>query len=148
MTGDKDPESLSWSVRPYQQAPSKRWVILAAALIAMAFGTFVFGEPLLGAIGFVVILLSTMDFWLGSSYKVDRRGATSRTGLSVSSIEWTDAKRIVIGDLGIKVSPLEEGGSRMDEFRGVLLKTNADNRVQVVEAVRKLGGSSVRFLEG
>lgn len=148
MTGDKDSESLSWVVRPYQQAPNKRWAILAAALVAMAFGTFVFGEPLLGIVGFVAILASTMDFWLGSSYKVDRQGVTSRTGLSVSSISWEDAKRVVVGESAIKVSPLEDGGSRMDEFRGVLLKTNRENREQVEEAVRKLGGSHVRFLEG
>ena len=139
---------MSWSVRPYQQAPNKRWVILAVALVALAFGAFVFKAPILGVVGFVVILASTVDFWIGSSYKVDRRGATSRTGLSVSSIAWEDVKRVVIGPTAVKVSPLEDGSSRLDEFRGVLLKTNAENREQVVEAVRKLGGSNVRIVEG
>lgn len=148
MTGDKEPDALAWSVRPYQDAPQKRWVVFVVALVALAFGVFVFGNPFLGIVGFIVILASTMDFWVGSSYKVDRRGVSARTGLSVSSIAWEDAKRVVIGPVAIKVSPLEEGGSRMDEFRGVLLKTNTDNREQVVEAVRKLGGSHVRFMEG
>jgi hypothetical protein len=148
MTGDNEPESLAWSVRPYQQAPKKRWVILIVAFAAMAFGTCVIDKPLLGAVGFVVIIATTMDFWLGTSYKVDRQGASSRTGLSYSSIAWEDVKRVVVGPNGVKVSPLEDGSSRMDEFRGVLLKTNPENREQVVEAVRKLGGSHVRFMEG
>jgi hypothetical protein len=148
MTGDNSAEALKWSVRPYLKAPGKRWVILAAAFVAMCFGTFIYGQPLLGALGFAIILGSTMDFWLGTSYKVDANGATSRTGLSVSSIAWEDVKRIVVGENEVKVSPLLDGSSRLDAFRGVILKLNEDNRVQVIEAVRKFGGNDVRFLEG
>jgi hypothetical protein len=148
MTQDKELESVAWSVRPYEQAPHKRWVVLVAALLAMGAGIFVFGELLLGILGFVIILGSTMDFWLGTSYKVSPSGASSRTGLSFSSISWEEAKRVVIGRQEIKVSPLEDGNSRLDAFRGVILKLTEANREQVEDAVRKFGGNHVRFLEG
>lgn len=148
MTGDENVESISWSVRPYEKAPAKRYVIFAIALVAMAFGVFIYGQPLLGVVGFAIILGSTVDFWVGSSYKVDASGATSRTGLSISSICWEDTKRVVVSAEEVKVSPLEDGGSRMDAFRGVVLKTNTDNRTQVIDAVRRFGGENVRFLEG
>lgn len=148
MTGDENGESISWSVRPYEKAPAKRYVIFAIALVAMAFGVFIYGQPLLGVVGFAIILGSTVDFWIGSSYKVDASGATSRTGLSISSIRWEDVKRVVVGAEEVKVSPLEDGGSRMDAFRGVVLKLNTDNRTQVIDAVKQFGGENVRFLEG
>lgn len=148
MTGGENGESISWSVRPYEKAPAKRYVIFAIALVAMAFGVFIYGQPLLGIVGFAIILGSTVDFWVGSSYKVDASGATSRTGLSISSIQWQDVRRVVVGAEEIKVSPLEDGGSRMDAFRGVVLKLNTDNRAQVIDAVKQFGGENVRFLEG
>lgn len=148
MTGDENVESISWSVRPYEKAPAKRYVIFAIALVAMAFGVFIYGQPLLGVVGFAIILGSTVDYWVGSSYRVDASGATSRTGLSISSIRWEDTKRVVVSAEEVKVSPLEDGGSRMDAFRGVVLKTNTDNRTQIIDAVKRFGGEDVRFLEG
>jgi hypothetical protein len=148
MTGDKGPEVLQWSIRPYEKAPGKRYVILLVALLAMALGVFVYGRPLLGILGFAIILGATMDFWLGSSYTVDPKGVSSRTGLSLSRIEWEDAKRILIGPGEVKVSPLERGGGRLDEFRGVVLKLKEENREQVLAAIRKFGGNHARILEG
>lgn len=148
MTGDKESESLAWSIRPYEQAPEKRWVILLVALLAMAFGTLVFGKPLLGIFGFAIILASTVEFWWGSSYSLDAKGAKSRTGLSISAIEWGEVKRIVVAKSGVRLSPLADESSRLNAFRGVLLKVNDANREQVLEAVRKFGGSDVRFVEG
>jgi len=139
---------LAWSIRPYEQAPEKRWVILAVAVLAMIFGTTVFRQPLLGIFGFVIILGATVEFWLGSSYKLDAKGATSRTGISISAIEWANVKRIVVAKTGVKLSPLTDETSRLNAFRGVLLKVNDANREQVLDAVRKFGGSDVRFVEG
>jgi len=116
--------------------------------MAMVLGAVVYGKPLLGAIGFAIILGSTMEFWLGTSYRLDAKGATSRTGLSVSSIEWGDVKRVVVERNSLKLSPLADASSRLDNFRGVFLKVDDSNREQVLDAVRSFGGSNVRILEG
>lgn len=140
-------EAYRWNVRPYQDAPSRRLVIFAAALLALVFGWVVLRVPLLGALGFGMILASTMEYWLGSSYKLDSKGASSRTGLSLTAIEWPDVRRLIFEEHGIKLSPLEKP-SRLDAFRGVFLKFDGSNREQVLQAVRTFGGENVRSLEG
>jgi hypothetical protein len=146
MTGDSSDESLSWVVRPYEDAPQKRWVVFGAALLALLAGVFLIRIPLLGLLGFGMILASTMDYWLGSSFRVDARGARSRTGASVTEIEWPAVKRAIVEDNGVKLSPLEPG-SKLEQFRGVFLRFGKNNREQILEAVRKFGEGHVRSLE-
>jgi hypothetical protein len=150
MTGDSvaeaGAESFRWSVRLSDKAPAKRWVVLAAAALVGVFGLVLMRQPLLGLLGFAIILAATAEFWLGASYRIDGRGASSRTGLSVSSIDWQDVKRLDILSEGAKLSPLS-APSRLDEFRGVFLRFG-DQREQVLAALRTFGGEYVRLLEG
>ena len=140
-------ESYSWNVRPYQDAPHRRYVIGVAAVIAGLGGWLVFRQPLLGLLGFGMILGSTAEYWVGTSYRIDAKGAKSRTGASTSVIEWGEVKRLISEDHGVKLSPLEKS-SRLDAFRGVFLKYGRENREQVWAALRKFGGENVRSLEG
>ncbi len=75
-----------------------------------------------------------MDQWLGSSYRVDAKGAQSKVGPSVAAIEWPDVKRVLTGPHSIRLSPLEKSG-KTDAFRGVLLRTQAENHAAVLEFV-------------
>jgi hypothetical protein len=122
-------------------------VVFTVALLGLFGGWILLREPLLGLLGFGMILASTMEYWMGSSYRVDSKGASSRTGISLTAIEWPDVKRLIPEDHGVKLSPLEKPG-RLDPFRGVFLKFNGDNREQVWKALRKFGGENVRSLEG
>jgi hypothetical protein len=159
MTGDNLAESggestvssengtYKWNVRPYRDEPSRRIVIFAVALLALLGGWLLLRAPLLGLLGFGMILASTMEYWLGSSYRVDGKGASSRTGISLTAIDWSDVRRLIFEEHGIKLSPLEKP-SRLDAFRGVFLKFDGQNREQVLQAVRTFGGENVRSLEG
>lgn len=138
--------SYSWIVRPYQEAPQRRFAIIAVATLGGLFGYVLFQHPLPGLIGFGMILGSTMEFWLGTSYRIDTKGASSRTGPSLTLIEWSEVKRLINEDHGVKLSPLERA-SRLDAFRGVFLKYDRGNREQVWTALRKFGGDHVRSLE-
>lgn len=141
------PETIAWRVRLSDNEPWKRWVILAFAVGAFAVGILVYKRPLLGLIGSVMILAATAEFWLGTAYKLDSEGASSRTGLSYARILWKDVKRAVVTGAGIKLSPLEET-TRMAPFRGVFLRFGREDRVRIEAAVRTLGGNDVRFVEG
>ena len=77
-----------------------------------------------------------MDHWLGSSYRVDERGARSQVGPSVSEIAWPEVKRVLAADRSIRLSPLAETG-KLDAFRGVLLRTLNNNHAAVLEFVEK-----------
>jgi hypothetical protein len=76
---------------------------------------------------------------------VDQKGASRRCGLSLTSIDWEDVKRVVVQGADVLVSPLEEGG-RMDAFRGVVLRTNSENRNVVIAAVKGRVGEGVAVL--
>jgi len=105
---------------------------------AFAIGTFLFRNVPLGIIGFAIILGSTAEFWLGTQFTVDEKGASVRTGLNLTAIEWPNVKRIVRGSDGIKLSPLDKPGT-MDAFRGVYLRYGKDNKDTVEEAVLVFG---------
>ena len=152
MTGDEKDASLEsvgfrWSVRPYEEAPGRRIAIFCIAFMGGAGGWFLLREPLLGLVGFGMILASTMEYWMGTTYQINSKGASSRTGISLTMIEWQDVKRLIPEDHGIKLSPLEKSG-RLDVFRGVFLKFSGENREQVLQALRTFGGENVRSLEG
>jgi hypothetical protein len=119
-----------------QQAPVKAYGILAAAVVAFAAGTLLLKQPVFGLIGFAIILGSTADYWLGTSYRLDETGASSRCGLSVSSIAWADVKRVMKDGHTIKLSPLETA-SRVDPFRGVLLKMLPELGEEVAGFIRR-----------
>lgn len=147
MSETQPTESISWRVRLSDNEPWKQWVILAVAFAVFLFGLLVYRRPLLGILGSVMILAATAEFWLGTVYRLDQEGASSRTGLSYARILWKDVKRAVVTGAGIKLSPLEET-TRMAPFRGVFLRFGREDRVRIEEAVRSLGGNDVRFVEG
>lgn len=140
-------ESIVWRVRLSDNEPWKRWVIFAVALFAFVMGALVYRVPLLGFLGSAMILGATAEFWLGSSFRLDAEGASSRTGLSLTRVLWKDVKRAVITPVGIKLSPLEES-TRLAPFRGVFLRYGGEDRVRIEAAVRRLGGNDVRYVEG
>jgi hypothetical protein len=139
-------DAFRWSVRLSDKAPGKRWVVLGFALAAGLVGTVVYDSLLLGALGFAIILAATAEFWMGARYRIDEVGATARIGPSVSSIEWERVKRVEVGESGVKLSPLERSGTRLEPFRGVYLRFAPEDRERVLEAVRRHVEDDVRFL--
>lgn len=139
MTGDSELPA-TWKVRLYERAPEKRYVVLGAAILAAAGGWFLLHKPIFPIIGFLAIMGSTMEFWAPISYRIDEKGATSRCGFSVTAIEWSDIKRIVVSDEGVKLSPLEQEG-RLSPFRGVFLRFD-DNKDQVLRLIEQAVGGT------
>ena len=159
-TGDSQPETskgessvsaensdaFRWNVRPSDNEPSKRWGVLLAALFAFGLGFLLFRNFTFGILGFLIILIATAEYWLGTSYKVDSKGASARTGFSLTSLTWEDVKRAVETAEGIKLSPLGNSG-RMEAFRGVFLKYGTQS-AQVKEAVRRWLPTNVELMGG
>ena len=127
-------DSLVWSVRPFEGQPIKRVVVFAVALLAMAVGWFGFRQPLFGLLGFAMILGSTAEHWLGTAFRLDERGASARTGPSVTAMEWKDVRRVLAKGSEVRLSPLE-APSALDAFRGVGLVVTPENREAVMAFV-------------
>jgi hypothetical protein len=131
-------DKLVWTVRLWEKAPSKRYVVLAAALGAGAVGVLWLQQPIFGFIGIGAILGSTTEFWLPIRYVLDEKGASMRCGISVSAIEWSDVRRVLVTDEAVKLSPLESE-SKLSPFRGVTLRFG-DRRDDVLEYVESRVG--------
>jgi hypothetical protein len=134
-TSGSSPEILSWKVRLLGDRSGFVFVIGAVAVAAGLIGIVVFRSPSMGLLGFAMILASTADYWLGSNFKLDARGASARVGLSLTAMEWANVKRVIVEPNAIKLSPLAEE-NRMDSFRGVILRTNSSVRNRALDLVR------------
>lgn len=133
-------EPLRWSVRLYDSAPGKRYVVLASAIFAALAGWLLFQHPLYALIGFFAILGSTTEFWAPIHYVLDEKGASLRCGISVSAIEWANVKRAIVFENWVKLSPLEED-SKLSEFRGIKLRYGQDKE-SVIELVKEKVGEA------
>jgi hypothetical protein len=142
------PESISWSVRLSDKEPQKLWVVFLAAIFAGLAGIYFLHSPVLGIVGFLAILGTSAEFWLGSKYRLDNEQASARCGISISSIEWKNVRRVIVGQEGIKLSPLEESG-RLGPFRGVMLRIQDEaTKTKVLDWIKRVVGKDVRFVEG
>ncbi|CAN5354134.1 hypothetical protein BH11ARM1_BH11ARM1_14660 [soil metagenome] len=128
-------ETISWTVRLSDGEPKKIAIIGMTALTAGLAGIVLFHQILYGCLGFAIIMATSAEFWMGVKFKLDSTSASKRVGLSLSSIEWADVKRVMVNENAIQLSPLEEA-SRMDAFRGVVLLTTPENREEILNAVR------------
>lgn len=124
-------ETMTWTVRSTDGAPGRLVAIFGVAFLAMGIGWFGFGKPLFGLLGFAMILGSTADAWLGTHFRLDAKGASARTGPSVTAVEWGDVRRVLVKGREVRLSPLERA-STLDAFRGVGLVVRPENREAVL----------------
>lgn len=115
------PHPLTWTIRLHEKEPGKRYAVFFFAFAAAAVGLLVFQSAIFAVIGLVAILASTAEFWMPLRYRLDEKGASVRSGISVTAIEWADVKRVVMAKEGWKLSPLGNEG-RLSPFRGVYLR--------------------------
>ncbi len=139
-------DSLTWSVRLSSNEPAKVVAVYAVAVLAFLFGLVLLKSLLLGIAGLAIVIGATMEYLVGATYKVDQRGASSRCGLSVTSMEWTEVKRIIESPEGVRLSPFQNAGTR-DAFRGVFLRYGAENRETVMKFIRGFLPANVRLHE-
>ena len=138
-------ERLEWTVRLADGDDRKRWGVFAAAILAGMAGLTIFRSPVIGGIAAMAILFSTADFWLGTKFVLTETSATSRCGLSVSSMEWSSVRRVIEENDLIILSPLEEE-SRLSEFRGVRLRIRDEKAEVVRQFIKARCGEHARFL--
>jgi hypothetical protein len=138
-------ESLRWFVRLSEGHPEKVLGVALCALGAGLVGFLILRSPVLGMLGFATIAGTTSEYWLGTHYILDVNGATARCGPSVTSMEWSAVKRVIVKGSQIRLSPLP-AESRMDAFRGVLLRTNPEVRENVLKTISERCKEDVRVL--
>lgn len=134
---------LEWEVRLWEREPKKRSALFGVVAATSVASGFAFG-PVMGLLAAAFLLGSTMEFWWPVRYRLDASGASARVGVSVTSIEWSAVRRAILGEDGVKLSPLEKP-SRTAPFRGVYIRFNR-NRDEVLGFVRRRLPQDAAFL--
>ena len=138
-------ESLRWSVILNESRPGARIAILVVALAAATLGFLLFRNAGMAVLGGLMVLGSTTESWLPTHCELSPDGATTRLGISVSSMKWVEVRRVVLSAAAVKLSPLASVGPT-DAFRGVTLRTRPELRDEIVRFIKSRCGEDVRFL--
>jgi hypothetical protein len=129
---------LEWTVHLLQRDPRRAWGIAATAFLAASGGVIFFQSAVFAAAGGLLILSSAAEFLLPIRYRLTSRGAACSYGLTRYEISWRDVRRLIPTADGVKLSPLFLA-SRLDAFRGVLLRFAEDgsphDRARITELV-------------
>jgi len=141
---DGELESIRWNVRLLDHRPAAVYAIFGIAALAGLIGLAVMRSPLLAALGFAMILGSTVEYWYGARFLLDETKAQARIGASLTSMGWDQVKRVVVAKNSVRLSPLA-ASSNLDTFRGVRLMTTADNRETVLSFIKGHAPEGVSF---
>lgn len=135
MTSNECSAPYEWSITLRRKNPQKFWVVLVIALFAGLLGLFLLKSLVMGVIGVGAILLSTADFWMPVRYRIDDNEVSAKVGLSTTALAWSDVKRVLTSEMGVKLTPLEKDSS-LSPFRGVFLRFDG-NKKDVLNAITK-----------
>jgi len=127
---------LAWKVHLLRESPAK--VLLIAPLVAASLLAcyLMFRSPLLLAVTVFLLISSLADYLFPVRYEINERGASVRTLLGRTFIEWERVRKYYLDDHGIKLSPLKKPG-RLEAYRGVYLRFGS-NRDRIIEVVRRM----------
>lgn len=135
LSNAQAPETLSWDINFGREQPGKRTVVLLAATVAAVGAVIFFNNLLLALFAFGAVIGLTLELFVPARYQLTASEVQARVGWSVTALEWSRVRRVI--DLGdaVRLSPLAKA-SRLDEFRGVLLRFNG-NRDEVFARINE-----------
>lgn len=127
---------LAWKVHLIRENPAK--VLLIAPVVVMSLLVcYIFTHsPIFMAVTLALLASSLADFLFPIRYEMSEQGASSRTLLGRTFVEWDRVKKYYLDDHGIKLSTLPRPG-RLEAYRGLYLRFGG-NQDEVIEAVRRM----------
>ncbi|HET6452986.1 MAG TPA: hypothetical protein VFI02_01155 [Armatimonadota bacterium] len=136
---------LAWKVHLVRENPAKV-LLIAPVLVISLLVCYIFTHSLVFmAVTFALLASSLADYLFPVRYEINERGASSRTLLRRTFVEWDRVRKYYLDDHGIKLSTLPRPG-RLEAYRGLYLRFGG-NRDEVIEAVRRMR-DAVRAKDG
>ena len=132
---ETDTEVINWRSRPVtDEFPASLLfvVVFFAACFGAARG---FGGVGYGVIAGLLLLVSMGRYLLATGFVLDGKGVTVRYCGQSRTIPWSEIKSASEGPKGVFLSPYDKP-SRLDSFRGVLLRFAKNNSEEVISFVR------------
>ncbi len=131
---------LEWRTHPFRHRPWQAPVILSAMAFAVLVGYQLFHSPVICIAAILMVFGATSEYWMPTKYKLTAMGAYSKGLTSRFEIPWAEVRRQLIGEDGVKLTPLSKA-SRLDAYRGVLLRfpdgTDATTKEQVLTTIER-----------
>ena len=131
-------EILSWSVHQLRRQPQRLPALAAILLGIFAISLCYFHSLGLAALPVLVVLFSLSEFVFPAHYRLTKKSASVRHGLTMLEIQWADVRHAYLTEEGIKLSPLREKNSRFEGLRGVFIRFDDHNKEAVIAAVQRL----------
>lgn len=131
---NEEPAVLEWEVWLARRRPGPAAAVVAAAGGAAAVAYLLLDNLAMPLLTLAVLAGATGEFLFPTRYRLSAAGAEARNFVFWRRIEWTQVRRVLVGEEEVKLSPLPRGGRR-EAFRGVLLRCEG-NREAVLAAVR------------
>lgn len=130
------PEPFEWTVHLAARQPRRTMAALLLCGAALALSYLAFGSPVFTLLVGASLFGSLADFFLPVRYRLTPKGAEARHLWPFAALEWKQVKRRLMSKEGLKLSPLSRS-SRLDAYRGILLRFGDEDPEAVLEAVKR-----------
>lgn len=131
---------LEYTVHLARTEPARACAVLGCAALSGFLGWALFHSLLFAILGPAMVIAASAEFLLPIRYRLTNRRACAAYGAARLEIEWPQVRRVLVGETGVKLSPLVRAG-RLDAFRGVVLRADSPMRRKEIESLigRMLG---------
>lgn len=130
-----DPAGLHWTVHLARRYPARTAFAVAIVLAGAAIAGIGFASLFLGALAAVLLFASIADYLLPVRYALGAEGASARGLWHRRHLAWSQVRRVIRDELGVKLSPLPRP-SRLEAYRGIYLWF-AGNEAEVMATIAR-----------
>jgi len=135
QVSEDNAEMINWRSRPLVDEFLGS-LLFVAIFVAVCVGAGVgFGNVGYGVLAAAMLVMGLGRYILTTGFVLDTTGVTISYFGQCRTIPWAEVHSVCVGPKGVFLSPFEKP-SRLDSFRGVLLRYSNNNSDEVVEFVR------------
>ncbi len=109
---------MEWSIHLARRQFRKAADAIALILVASLAAAYAFASALLGMLACVLLVASISDFLFPMRFVLSEAGVEARGLLHRRRMAWSQVRRVVRDEFGVKLSPLARR-SRLEAYRGI-----------------------------
>jgi hypothetical protein len=139
-------DAWEWTVHLARRNPRKTAAAGAMIALGAVAAWWGFRSILAGILSLALLVGSVSDYLLPVRYRLSEAGAEAAGLLFRRRMKWSEVRRVVRDELGVKLSPLPRH-SRLEAYRGIYLWF-AGNGEAVVDEIAQRTGLPLRRVDG
>ncbi len=128
---------LTWVSHPVKESIKKNIIALLGIIIILVGGFIWLYIP--GVLmGFVIILLTLLPYFMPTKYSIDEHGIRVQYMFQNKLYEWKHFRSFYIDENGVLMSPFSSP-SRLENFRGIYVRYG-DKKKEIIELIKSYMG--------